>query len=327
MIPQDQFVQARSRDWVELDALVLQGASLHKRDGHSISRAAGLYRSLCNDLTRAESARYSPDLLAYLHALAGRTHNIFYDAKPLRLESAFRTILVEFPVALRRNYRLFFFACALFLVPYAVGLIGALTSRSFSEGVIPSAQLDQMADMYSQGFSKGRDAGQDARMAGFYVQHNVGIALRCFGMGILLGLGSIYTLVYNGLVIGTVTGHVMQAGFGSNIWTFMCGHGPYEITAIFIAGGAGLEMGYSLIVTRGLTRFGSLKRSGRNVVAQIVGAAVMLVIAAGIEAFWSPSAIPDPIKWAFSALNMTMVVLFLALAGRGSPEAQRAEWT
>jgi uncharacterized membrane protein SpoIIM required for sporulation len=323
MIPQDQFVHLRNRDWHELDGLIGQGASLHKRDGYHISRAAGLYRSLCNDLTRAESARYSPDLLAYLNGLAARAHNILYDAKPLRLSSAVRMLLVEFPVALRRNHRLFFLACALFLVPYAIGLFGALTSRSFSEQVIPASQLDQMADMYSQGFSRGRDAGQDAQMAGFYVQHNVGIAFRCFAMGILLGLGSMYALVYNGLVIGTVTGHVMQAGFGSNIWTFMCGHGPYEITAIFIAGGAGLEMGYALIATGGLTRIGSLRKSGRNIFAQIIGAAAMLVIAAMIEGFWSPSSLPDQVKWAFSAVNMTLVILFLAMAGRGTPEAAR----
>ena len=178
-----------------------------------------------------------------------------------------------------------------------------------------------MADMYSQGFSKGRDAGQDAQMAGFYVQHNVGIAFRCFAMGIFAGLGSMYALIYNGLVIGTVTGHVMKAGFGSDSWTFMCGHGPYEITAIFIAGGAGLEMGYAMVVTNGLSRAGSLRKAGRNIFAQIMGAAAMLMIAAMIEGFWSPSAVPDAVKWAFSAVNMLLVIAFLTFAGRGSPEA------
>ncbi len=323
MTPQEQFVQARNRDWFELDGLVGQGAALHKRDGFTISRAASLYRSLCNDLTRAEAARYSADLVAYLHGLAGRTHNVLYGAKPLRTASAIRMVFFEFPVALRKNWRLFFFSCSLFLVPYAIGLFGALSSRDFSEQVLPAAQLDQMADMYSQGFSSGRNAGQDAQMAGFYVQHNVGIAFRCFAMGILFGLGSIYMLIYNGLVIGTVTGHVMAAGFGTNIWTFMCGHGPWEITAIFIAGGAGLEMGYALVNTGGLTRAASLRRSGSSILAQVVGAAVMLIVAAMIEGFWSPSAIPDQVKWAFSAVNMLFVIAFLAFAGRGSPEEAR----
>lgn len=317
MIPQDQFVTQRSRDWNELDALIGVGDALHKKDGPTISRAAALYRSLCNDLTRAESARYTQDLLGYLHGLAGRTHNVLYGAKPLRAWAFFQLILVEFPVYLRRNWRLFFLSCALFLIPWAIGLVGAMSSRAFAEEVLPAQMLDQMAENYSKGFDAGRGGGMDAQMAGFYVYNNVGIAFRCFATGALFGLGSLFFLVYNGLIIGAVTGFVMSVGYGGNIWTFMCGHGPYEITAILISGGAGLQMGYSLVATRGLTRFGSLRRTSRAIIAQISGAAVMLVIAAMIEGFWSPSSIPPQVKWVFGGVNMVLVILFLALAGRG----------
>jgi uncharacterized membrane protein SpoIIM required for sporulation len=324
MMPQDQFIQLRCRDWGELDGLIGTGDALHKKSGPTISRAAALYRSLCNDLTRADAARYTPDLLEYLHGLAGRTHNVLYGAKPIRSANALRLLFIDFPLELRRNWRLFALSCALFLVPWAIGLFGALTSPTFASEVLPKAMLDQMADAYSQGFADGRDGGSDAMMAGFYVYNNVGIAFRCFATGILFGLGSIFFLVYNGLVIGTVTGFVMTTGGGTNIWTFMCGHGPWEITAILISGGAGLQMGYSLIATEGLTRFGSLKRHLRSVVAQIVGAAFMLVIAALIEGFWSPSALPNEIKWTFSAINVVIVVLYLALGGRGETSLSAA---
>jgi len=320
MIPQDQFVSYRHRDWNELDGLIGVGGALHNKDGPGISRTASLYRCLCNDLTRAEAARYSPDLLAYLHGLAGRTHNVLYGARPLRARGALRLLLVDFPIELRKNYRLFFLSCALFLIPWAIGLFGALYSPDFAKEVLPASALDGMADAYSQGFRSGRSSGQDAQMTGFYVYNNVGIAFRCFATGVLFGLGSIFFLIYNGLVIGTVTGWVMQAGHGSNIWTFMCGHGPYEITAILISGGAGLQMGYSLVATGGLTRLGSLRRQSKSILAQIVGAAAMLVIAALIEGFWSPSAVPDQVKWVFSAVNSALVIGFLVFAGRGVKE-------
>lgn len=323
MIPQDQFVTQRHHDWDALDALIGTGGTLHSRDGLSISRAAGLYRSLCNDLTRAEGARYTPDLLAYLHGLAGRTHNVLYGAQPLRSSNALKMLLVEFPVSLRNNYKLFFLSCALFLIPFAIGMIGSMTSREFAEGVLPSAVLDQVADNYSQGFSSGRGGGQDTMMAGFYVKNNVGIAFRCFATGVLFGLGSIFFLVYNGLVIGTTMGWVAHVGHGQNIFTFVCGHGPYEITAILIAGGAGLQMGYALVATEGLTRFGSLRRHARSIFAQIIGAAVMLLIAAAIEGFWSPSSLPDQVKWAFAAVNGLLVATFLIFAGRGSSIAMQ----
>jgi uncharacterized membrane protein SpoIIM required for sporulation len=173
-----------------------------------------------------------------------------------------------------------------------------------------------MAHAYSQGFAAGRDAGTDTGMAGFYVYNNVGIAFRCFATGILLGAGSLFFLVYNGLVTGTAAGYVMSVGHGANIWTFMCGHAPFELTAIVIAGGAGLQMGYALVDTGGLTRTGSLRRAAPKIAQQILGAAAMLLVAALIEGFWSPSSLPAQIKWSASGVFTVLVVLYLSLAGR-----------
>lgn len=320
IVPQDQFIAARRRDWEELDQLISRPGN---RDGAEISRLSALYRSVCNDLAHAEASRYTPDMMAYLNSVAGRTHNILYGPRPAQLWGAFRLVLVEFPVALRRNWKLFALACLLFLVPYTVGLFGALTSRAFTENVLPLPMIEQMEQAYSESLSRGRSESVDTAMAGFYVFNNVGIAFKCFATGLVFGLGSIYTLVYNGLIIGTTTGAVMGAGYGENIWTFMCGHGPFEIIAIFISGGAGLQMGYSLVATGGLTRFGSLRRNARDIVAQVVGAAVMLLIAAGLEAFWSPSAAPHPVKWAVGAFNLLLVVGFLTFAGRGAKSVVR----
>ncbi len=316
---QDDFVAARSADWKALDRLLLDGGSLHTLDGAAISRAAALYRSLCTDLMRCRAARVTPDLAAHLDALAGRAHAALYGAQPFRLPGIIGFFARGFPRALRANGRLFAVACALFFLPFAVGLIGALASDDFSTKVLPAASLEAMADAYSKGFAGGRDAGTDTGMAGFYVYNNVGIAFRCFATGILYGAGSLFFLVYNGLVTGTVAGYVMSAGHGGNIWTFMCGHAPFELTAIVIAGGAGLQMGYALVDTRGRTRVGSLRRAAPAIAQQILGAAAMLLVAALVEGFWSPSALPPPVKWSAAALFTVAVVLYLALAGRGAP--------
>ena len=162
-------------------------------------------------------------------------------------------------------------------------------------------------------------------MAGFYVYNNVGIAFRCFATGILFGTGSLFFLVYNGLVTGTAAGYVMSAGHGGNIWTFMCGHAPFELTAIVIAGGAGLQMGYALVDTGGLTRVGSLRRAAPLIARHILGAAAMLLIAALIEGFWSPSVAArrpssGPRRECFSVL----VVLYLAPRGPARGPRRRA---
>lgn len=316
---QDDFVAARSPEWKELDRILGATEMLHKQGGVAVSRAAALYRSLCTDLMRCRAARYTPDLSAYLDGLAARAHAALYGAQPFRVPDVLAFFTRDFPRALRANGRFFAVSCALFFLPFAVGLLGALASDAFSTQVLPASALEGMAHNYSSGFAAGRDAGTDTGMAGFYVYNNVGIAFRCFATGILFGAGSLFYLFYNGLVTGTVAGYVMSAGFGGNIWTFMCGHAPFELTAIVIAGGAGLEMGYALVDTGGLTRVSSLRRAAPSIVRRILGAASMLLVAALVEGFWSPSSLPPPVKWTASGIFSLLVILYLSLAGRSHP--------
>ena len=155
-------------------------------------------------------------------------------------------------------------------------------------------------------------------MAGFYVNNNVGIALRCFAVGIFGGLGSAFYLVDNGLSIGAVLGYVSSQGAGANIATFIVGHGSLELTAIVLAGGAGLVLGWSVVSPGGRTRAASLRSAGRDVAAIVFGAAVMLMMAACIEAFWSASGIPSPVKRLVGAALWTLVLSYFVLVGRTS---------
>lgn len=315
MRTQDQFIADRRTSWNELDALLMQDKELHRLAPSSISRAASLYRVLCADLMTARGAGYSNDLVGYLDGLAARAHNSLYGARPWRLPAAWRLVAHEFPRTLRKRWRFFLIANLLFYLPVLAGLLGAMEATEFAAKVLPPEQLAMMADMYADGFD-GRAEGEDATMAGFYVFNNVGIAFRCFATGVLFGLGSLFFLIYNGLVIGTTTGHVIVSGGGANILTFMCGHGVFELTAIVISGGAGLQMGYALVETHGLTRIGSLRAQAGDLARLILGAAVMLVLAAGIEGFWSPSAVAPVVKWSAAGVFAVLVTLWLLLGGR-----------
>jgi uncharacterized membrane protein SpoIIM required for sporulation len=312
---QDVFVAERQPRWNELDRL-LSGKALHRHDGATIATVATLYRIVCSDLMRARSAGYTPDLLAFLDGLVSRAHNAIYGAQPFRLPDFLAGIFVEFPRALRRNWVFFLSSTALFCIPLVLGIIAGFGSREVASSIMPAAALEGMVDAYSTGFDEGRATGADAQMAGFYVYNNVGIAFRCFATGILFCLGSVFFLVYNGLVIGVVTGFVGAAGYGHNILTFMCGHAPFELTAILIAGGAGLQMGWALVDTGGRTRVGSLRRAAPDIARLVIGAACMLIIAAVVEGFWSPSSLPPPVKWTASAIFTAAVAIYLGFAGR-----------
>jgi uncharacterized membrane protein SpoIIM required for sporulation len=311
----DQFVLERQLRWNELEAHLTRGP-LHRLSAGEIRETANLYRAACADLMHARARSFGTDITGYLDTLVSRGHSALYGPRPYSLASGHQLLFVSFPRTLRRHAGLFAVATALFVVPLLVGWVLAVRSEEFAFAVMPKSALEQAAAAYSKDFSGGRDASVDASMAGFYVQNNVGIAFRCFATGVLFGAGTVFFLFYNGLAIGTTFGFVTRSGGGGNIVTFACSHGPFELTAIVIAGTAGLLMGHALIATGGLTRWGSLRRTSSELGDLVLGAAAMLLVAAAIEGFWSPSGVPPQVKWAFSGVAMAAITLFLAFAGR-----------
>jgi len=317
VLDRETLVARRSADWQELTLILQRDTTLADHPAPRISRAAALYRAVCGDLMRARQLGSATDVVAYLDALTARAHNALYGARSYAFRAALVALLRGFPRAFRKNWPFMLASALLFVVPFVIGWVGAVRSTTFATSVLPLKQLEELMKPFAEGFGQGRSNDGNAEMAGFYVNNNVGIAFRCFATGILFGVGSAYYAVYNGLYTGAVIGFVQRAGHLHNILTYVCGHSPFELTAIVISAGAGLCMGSALIVTNGRTRLGSLREHAPELSQLVAGVAAMLLIAASIEAFWSPSALPATVKFIFSGCAWCAVFAFLGLAGRG----------
>lgn len=326
------FVSRRQADWDRLDALArfVRDKGLRKVGPEELAQLSPLYRDVCADLSRADAARYSAPLIDYLQGLTAAAHTVVYDQGRGRgaaagRSSALRLALEAFPRAVRRHKGAMLLATLLFFVPFVGGLLATLADPSFAVRIVPETQLRPLVEAYKQGFAAGRGAGMDAAMAGFYVNNNVGIALRCFATGLTAGIGSAFYLVENGLATGAIMGYVAAKGAGGNILTFVVGHGSLELGAIVLAGGAGLALGWSLVAPGDRTRIASLQAAARSVVVIVFGAAVMLFMAAAVEGFWSASSLPNVVKRSVGAAMFLIVMAYLTFAGRGSAQAAAFE--
>jgi uncharacterized membrane protein SpoIIM required for sporulation len=331
------FVRERQRAWDELDAALqaTRRRGLREVPHEQIARFSPLYRDVCADLSRAQAAARSGPLIDYLQGLTAAAHAVLYGG-PLQAQaragstrgSTLRLALEAFPRAVRRHKLAMVLAFLLFFVPFFGGLFASLSSATFAARVVPEAQLRPLVEAYRQGFGAARGAGLDAEMAGFYVDNNVGIALRCFATGLAFGLGSAFYLVENGLTTGAIVGYVVAHGAGGNIFTFVVGHSSLELGAIVLAGGAGLALGWSIVSPGELTRVASLQRAARSVVTVVFGAAAMLLVAAAVEGFWSASAVSATVKRVVGAGLLAVVVAYIGLAGRGGDGHDRdPRWT
>ena len=227
-----------------------------------------------------------------------------------------------FPRLVREQWRFVLIAGLLFFG----SLVGiALLVYLFPDlvySIISPQQVAEMQGMYNPDASRlGRAAerasSEDWIMFGYYVMHNIGIAFQTFAAGLLFGLGSVFFLIFNGLVIGAVSGHLTDIGYGQTFWSFVIGHGAFELTAITLAGAAGLQLGWSLVAPGRLARREALRLVARKSVRMLCGVMVFLLIAAFIEAYWSSTTHIEPwIKYAVGVALWLLVAAYLTLAGR-----------
>lgn len=311
MSDRDRFVHTRQAAWARLDLLLSRPRIGRTADWAEL---AALYRRICADLARAQSLGLPDDVVGYLDRLASRAHNRLYRRDGALLGQLVRILLIEFPRTAREQWRFVLAAHLCFYLPFIVGLVGPQLSPTFATSVLPESSLAQVEAMYAD--TIGRSGGEDAMMAGFYVWNNVGIALRCFVTGLFAGLGSVFYLIYNGLMLGAISGFLISRGLGWNLLDFTAGHSAWELTGIAIAGAAGLKLGYALVVTEGRTRVGSLRAAGPAIFRLVVGASALLLVAAAIEGFWSAGPVPTVGKVLFGAIGAVVVGGWIVLAGR-----------
>lgn len=323
MNARDDFVTERRPAWERLNAL-LTGVSLRKLSGSELSELCEGYRQACNDLERARSVGCTADVVEYLEDLSGRAYQAIYRPKPAKLRAAGRILFLEFPFALRSNLRFFLAAAVVMVGPAVAGLAATWLDPTFASRVLPPGLLDLLANSYVQGFDEPRAATEDAAMAGFYVRNNTSIAFRCFATGIFAGIGSVFFLAYNGLVIGTTVGYVARVGALHNLLAFMSGHGPLELTAVIIAGAAGIKMGSVIIDSGGRSPFHQLREQSAEITRLVLGAAFLLLLAALVEGFWSASDAKIETKLTASFVGSLALLGFLLLGGRN---LRGAPWT
>jgi uncharacterized membrane protein SpoIIM required for sporulation len=322
---QQQFEMTYQPLWDEITALMDDLG--RKRRERNLSteqhlRFPALYRELCSHYALARSRGFSPARVEQLHALVMRGHPLLYRVSGVWRWRVLHFIFAGFPRALRRQARYFWVALAAFLLPALLGGLGTYYSEDLVYSLMSRATVAQMEESYDPanarpGVSRERSSDTDFMMFGYYIQNNIGIGFRTFALGLLYGVGSLFLLLYNGLVIGGVAGHLSRLEYYDTFWPFVSGHGAFELTAIVICGAAGLMLGHALIAPGQMSRVQALKQRAHEALPLVMGAALMLLVAAFIEAFWSSSDLPPATKYSVAGLLWTLVILYLSFSGRG----------
>ncbi|MEK1904216.1 MAG: stage II sporulation protein M [Pseudomonas sp.] len=318
---QHLFEQRHNADWQRFERLLGQ-LEKGKAESKPCEAFAADYRHLCQHLALAEERGYSSHLIDQLQRLAMRGHQQFYRHRSHLGAQIIGFVVAGFPQLIRREWRVVLCACLLFFGSLAV--MGLLTWRfpDLIYSLLDPEQVSNMEKMYDPdarriGRFSERDSGDDWMMFGYYIMNNIGIGFQTFASGLLFGLGSLFFLLFNGLMIGAIAGHLTRLGYSETFWSFVIGHGAFELTAIAFAGAAGLKLGWALLAPGRLSRREALRQAAGHAIQLVAGVILFLVIAAFIEAFWSSMTYTThTIKYWVGGSLWLLVIAYFVFAGR-----------
>ena len=284
---EQNFVQRREPVWKEFSRLIVGEKSELKKGSVSFIRN---FREMTQDLNTAKACGFDPAIIERLNTLVNEGNQILYAQHSWPLKSLLRFILQTFPQKVRSQWRGILAVSLLF---YGLGIFFYFLCVRFpgiAEELVSAHQLRNIEGMYnpeSSDYLTPRGVSNDADMFGYYIYNNISLAFRTFAGGIIAGIGSLLILCINAGFLGIVFGHLNNVGYTITLFPFVIAHSAFELTAIIFSAYAGLLLGYRFFVTGGLSRGASIKKAGQNALPIIAGSTIMLVIAAGIEAFWS----------------------------------------
>ncbi|MGC1122670.1 MAG: stage II sporulation protein M [Candidatus Methanofastidiosia archaeon] len=310
----EEFISSRENRWGELDQLSSriqhQGYSSLSRD--DLDSFLILYRQACADLAYVRT--YFPRSRAeeYLNSLVARSHSQLSRTQQASLPRVRRFFTTTFPELFASNAQFVGLAFLVFMGTVAVTYIGWQYDEQFFAGLSPMP-MDILRERAARGSVGPNMNGFVAPIATSSVfANNTQVGIVTYGSGILLGLGTIFYLVVNGLLMGVVTAFFVDQGLGVSLAANILPHGILELTAIFICGGAGLKLGNAVLNPKDLSRSEAVSIAGKEATQLVAGAIVLLIIAGVIEGYFSfVESISNEVKLTFCIIPAGFLWFYL----------------
>ncbi len=314
----DAFVKGKRDVWNRLERLVQAHPDLRKAPEEDVAEMIRLYRAVCADYAYARVHYPYDRVVVELTGLVGRAHKRIYGSKPFRWRSVWDFFVRDFPDLVRQNRRFIALAASAFFLSAVLAFVGSLENPDLPRHVLGDVYVDATLDHINDNdpFAVYKQDSSPV-MSSFIMTNNIKVTLVAFGLGIFLGLGSLYVMIHNGLTLGAFLFVFFKHGLLLESASTVMMHGVIELTCVFIAGGAGLMIGRSLLFPGSLSRSDALRVHGLTAIRLVIGIAPLLVIAGLIEGFVTGLQMPTGMKVSVTATTaILLIVFFSGIPGR-----------
>jgi len=284
------------------------------------------YRRASVELSFQRSRGADAPRVAFLNDLVGQCYTYVYTAPRRPWPSLLRFVTADFPRTFRKCGIFMLLAALLLFVPAIVSFAVTWHDKTLAAQVLPPEFIDFIPEIVERHHTPKdwMPAFKRVEMFSLIGTNNIRISFIVFAGGMTLGIITVPMLISNGVMLGVVAAGVGLDGVRTavNCWAFLAPHGVIELSAIYIAGGAGLILAYALLVPGVYPRRIALIRAGKDALILVLGVAMMLVVAATVEAFFSPLNIKEVYKFEVAGLLFILLYSYLLLAGRRTKDEE-----
>jgi len=321
-----RWIARREPSWKELEQLLTQAEQkgLRSLKADQVKQLTSLYRSVSADLARAKTRDIGQQLTQQLQQLTLRAYSqVYQKPRHQNWQAAINFFFGELPQVLRDTWAYLALSTGIFVVGGLIGWWLAWSDPNFVSLMLPESLIRKVRDD-GELWMGSILSGDDPTDAAGLMINNISVAFRATAGGMLFGIGTVFILFLNGLLIGAAATLVGQNNLAYPFWAFVFPHGSLELPAIFIAGAAGLLIGRALLFPGQYKRMDALKQYGLQAAKLTFAVIPMLIIAGVIEAFFSPSTwIPNPLKYLVGSVLFLLLLGYIGLKAKPpqSPES------
>lgn len=308
------FIQRYRKDWEQLEKTTHM---MMKRKGNLtpelLERFETLYHKTSHNLAYSQTYFPGEEVTMYLNELVAKAQNVLYQDQTTSWYQLKRFFGETFIHLLTRQWKFAVISCILFVIGVISSFIAVMDNPLHLYSILP----DEMANGIDPNRLGEDDGAIDAPlMSAAIMTNNIQVAFFAFAGGITLGILTVYILIYNGILLGALAALFWQYGKFYDFWAYIVPHGMIELTAIFIAGGSGLMMGYHILVPGAYPRSLLLKREALRSVQLLLGTIPMFVIAGIIEGYITPAAISLEAKYGVAIITVFALFLYIFMGNR-----------
>ncbi|WP_019989223.1 stage II sporulation protein M [Rudanella lutea] len=262
------------------------------------------YIELTDDLSYARTFYPDSNITKYLNSVAGRMHRGLMQNKRDDQNRFVQFWTHELPMLFRQSHRLLLVSAVFFGLACAVGWLSAANDSTFVRLILGDGYVNMTLENIKKGDPLGVYSREDgASMFLAITVNNIGVSLRTFVAGVLASFGTIVILFYNGVMLGAFQYFFYERGLllesVLKIWI----HGTLEISAIVIAGCAGLTVGNSILFPGTYSRLESFKRGAKQGLKIAIGLIPIFVVAGFLESYVTRLTLPPVISAAIIAVS------------------------